>query len=68
MPNTYKDFKKYLQFLTPCEQTVEIYRVIHSMLIHNNPDDDINKKYSIIKELNIIKKQLLYTHNQNNKY
>ena len=38
------------------------------MLIHNNPDDDINEKYSIIKELNIIKKQLLYTHNQNNKY
>ena len=29
------------------------------MLPHKNIDDNINKKYSIIKQLNIIKKQLL---------
>ena len=41
--------------------------MIHDMLFHNNPDDDINKKYCVIKELNIIKKQLLCILNENNK-
>ena len=36
--------------------------------MHNNPDDNINKKYYVIKELNIIKKQLLHMYNENNRY
>ena len=62
MSNTFKEFKKYLQFLTPCEQIIE-----SNQMMHNNADDNTNKKYPIIKELNIIKKQLLHTHNENNK-
>ena len=64
MPNTFKEFKKYLQFLTSCEQ---INHMIHDILMYNNPDDNISKKYRVIKELNIIEKQLLHTHNENNK-
>ena len=67
MPNTFKEFKNYLQFLTPSEQIVEINHMIHDILLHNNPDDSISKKYCVIKELNIIKKQSLYPHNENNK-
>ena len=67
MPNTFKEFKKYLQFLFPQEQITKINHMIHDMLFHNNPDDDINKKYCVIKELNIIKKQFLLIHNENNK-
>ena len=67
MPNTFKEFKKYLQFLTSCEQIVEINHMIHDILMYNNPDDNISKKYRVIKELNIIEKQLLHTHNENNK-
>ena len=67
MPNTFKEFKKYLQFLTPWEQITEINHMIQDILLHNNLNDDINKKYHVIKELNIIKKQLLRIHNDNNK-
>ena len=67
MPNTFKEFKKYLQFLTPWEQIAEINHMIHNILLHNNLNDDIHKKYRVIKELNIIKKQLLHIHNDNNK-
>ena len=42
--------------------------MIHDTLMHNNPDDNINKKYSVIKELNIIKKQILHMYNGNNRY
>ena len=62
MSNTFTEFKKYLQFLTPCKQIIEI-----NQMMRNNADDNTNKKYHIIKELNIIKKQLLHTHNENNK-
>ena len=68
MHNTFKEFKKYLQFLTLWEQITEINHIIHDILLHNNPDDNINKKINVIKELNIIKKQLLHTHNANNTY
>ena len=67
MPNTFKEFKKYLHFLTSWEQITEINHMIHDILLHNNLNDDINKKYHVIKELNIIKKQLLRIHNDNNK-
>ena len=50
MPNTFKEFKKYLQFLTPWEQITEINHMIHDTLFHNNLNDDINKKYRVIKE------------------
>ena len=59
MPNTLKKCKNYLQFLTPLDQINEINHAIQDMLPHKNIDDNINKKYSIIRQLNIIKKQLL---------
>ena len=68
MPNTFTEFKKYLQFLTPQEEISEINHMIHDTLMHSNPDDNINKKYSVIKELNIIKKQILHMYNGNNRY
>ena len=40
MPNTFKEFKNYLQFLTPSKQIVEINHMIHDILLHNNPDDN----------------------------
>ena len=68
MPNTLKEFKTYLQFLTPLDQITEINHAIHDIRTHKNKDDNINKKYSIIKQLNIRKKQLLNTYNENNKH
>ena len=68
MPNTFTELKKYLQFLTPQEQISKINHLIHDILMYNNPDVNINKKYSPIKELNIIKKQLLHMYNENNRY
>lgn len=68
MLNTFIEFKKFLQFVTPQEQISEINHAIHNILMHNNPDDNINKKYYVIKELNMIKKQLLHMYNENNRY
>ena len=41
--------------------------MMHDKLMYNNLDDNISKKYRVRKELNIIEKQLLLTHNENNK-
>ena len=43
MPNRLKEFKNYLQFLTPLEQITEINHSIHDILTHKNIDDNINK-------------------------
>ena len=59
MSNTLKECKNYLQFLTPLDQITEINHAIQDILTYKNKNDNINKKYSIIKQLNIIKKQLL---------
>ena len=45
IPNTLKEFKNYLQFLTPLEQITEINHAIHDILIH--------KKQTIILTRNI---------------
>ena len=68
MPNTLKEFKNYLQFLTPLDQITEINHVIHDILTYKNKDDNISKKYNIIKQLNIIQKKFLNTYNENNKH
>ena len=49
MPNTFTEFKKYLQFLTPQEHISEINHMIHDTPMNNNPDDNINNKCSVIK-------------------
>ena len=46
-----KEFKNYLQFLTSLEQITEINHGIHNILTHKNIDDNINKKYNIMKQL-----------------
>ena len=68
MPNTLKEFKNYLQFLTPLDQITEINHAIQDILTYKNKNDNINKKYSIIKQLNIIKKKFVNTYNEKNKH
>ena len=68
MSKTLKKFKNYLQFLTPLDQITEINHAIHDILTYKNKDDNINKNYSIIKQLNIIQKKFLNTYNENNKH
>ena len=51
MLNISKEFKNYLQFLTSLEQITEINHAIHNILTHKNIDDNINKKYNIMKQL-----------------
>ena len=51
MLNISKEFKNYLQFPTSLEQITEINHAIHNILTHKNIDDNINKKYNIMKQL-----------------
>ena len=68
MSNTLKECKNYLQFLTPLDQITEINHAIQDILTYKNKNDNINKKYSIIKQLNIIKKKFVNTYNEKNKH
>ena len=66
MRNILKESENYLQFLTSLEQITEINHAIQDILTHKKVDDNINKKYRIMKQLNTVKEKLLHTHNENN--
>ena len=62
MPNIIHNFKRYLEFLTPDEQLREINRLIKEFNKSYLPYSNINKKFSMINQLNMLKKELLINH------
>ena len=61
MPNIILNFKRYLEFLTPDKQLREINRLIKEFNKSYLPCSNINKKISMINQLNTVKKELLST-------
>ena len=66
MPKLMTIFKRNLEFLSPQEKLYEINSLIHSL---NNTNFNftfyaVNKKYSILSELNKLKKDILNNHYQ----
>ena len=59
MPNLINNFKRYLEILTPEEQLHEINRMIKMINESYSPCVNVNKKFSMITQLNILKKELL---------
>ena len=59
MPNAVNNFKRYLEFLAPEEQLHEINRLIIWSNKSYLPCVNINKRFNIINQLNILKKELL---------
>ena len=62
MPKAINNFKRYLQFLIPEEQLREINRLIKWSNKSYLPSININKKFSMLNQLNILKKELLINH------
>ena len=56
MPNIINNFKRYLEFLTPEEQLREINRLIKEFNNSYLPCPNINKKFSMLNQLKILKK------------
>ena len=61
LPNIILNFKRYLEFLTPDKQR-EINRLIKEFNKSYLPCSNINKKISMINQLNTLKKELLINH------
>ena len=59
MPNVINNFKRYLEILTPEEQLHEINRLIIMINKSYSPYVNVNKKFSMINELNILKREIL---------
>ena len=62
MPSIIHNFKRYLEFLTPDEELREINRLIKEFNKPYLPCSNINKKFSMINQLNTLKKELLINH------
>ena len=62
MPNAVNNFKRYLEFLAPEEQLHEINRLIKWSNKSYLPCVNINKKFSMLNQLNLLKKELLIKH------
>ena len=59
MPNVINNFKRYLEILTPEEQLHETNRLIITINKSYSPYVNVNKKFSMINELNILKREIL---------
>ena len=57
MTNKFADFKNYLKLLSPEERLREINFMIYEFNRSNRTDENIAKKFSILKELNAFKKR-----------
>ena len=62
MPNIILNFKRYLEFLTPDKQLREINRLTKEFNKSYLPCSNINKKISVVIQLNTLKKELLINH------
>ena len=68
MPNTIYDFKRYLEYLTPEEQLREINRLIEKFNKSYLPCPNINKKFNMLNQQKIFKKEALINYKSHNHY
>ena len=68
MPNTIYDFKRYLENLTPEEQLREINRLIEKFNKSYLPCPNINKKFNMLTQQKIFKKEALINYKSHKHY
>ena len=59
MRNTFTQFKRHLQFLSPEEQILEINRLISDFLKNNHTYFDVKNKYNKIQQLKKLRHNIL---------
>ena len=62
MPNVINNFKRHLEFLIPEEQLCELNHIMKEFNKSYLPCVNINKKVSMLNQLNILKNNLLIKH------
>ena len=68
MPNMMTDFKKYFRFLSPEYQICKINFMINEFNKSNSKVEKINKKFCILNELKILKKEIMFNHEEHLHY
>ena len=68
MPNAVNDFERYLDFLTPEEQLREINRLIEKFNKSYLPCPNINKKFNMLNQQKIFKKEALINYKSHKHY
>ena len=68
MTNKFADFKNYLKLLSPEEQLHEINYMISDFNKSNRNDENIVKKFHILKELEIFFKKIMINHKEHSRY
>ena len=68
MTNKFADFKNYLKLLSPEEQLHEINYMISDFNKSNRNDENIAKKFHILKELEIFFKKIMINHKEHSRY
>ena len=61
-------FKTYLQFLPPKDQIYEIKFMIDNYNKSNKKGENINKKFRMLNELKILKKEIMFSYKQHLHY
>ena len=64
MPNIMVDFKRFLQLLSPENQLHEINSMVNQFNKCNCECENINKKFCILNELSMLKKQIIFNHKE----
>ena len=59
MPKAINNFKRYIETFTPEEQLHEVNRMIKMINKSYSPCVKANKKFSMINQLNILKREIL---------
>ena len=62
--NIMVDFKRFLQLLSPENQLYEINSVINEFNKSNWKGENINKKFRILNEIRMLKKQIIFKHKE----
>ena len=64
MSNIMVDFKKFLQLLSSQNQLYEINSMINQFNKSNCKGENINKKFRILNEIRMLKKQIIFNHKE----
>ena len=62
------DFKNYLKFFSPEEQLREINFMINEFNKSNRNGENIAKKFNILNELKILKKQIIINYKEHSHF
>ena len=68
MTNKFIDFKNYLKLLSPKERLRQINFIINEFNKSNCNGENIAKKFHLLNELKVLKKEIIIDHKEHSRY